>query len=70
MVGSAVGDVLGASFEGTRARELRIEYVWFGGRWTDDTHMMIGVAESLIANRGFDGEHMAWAFIRNWERNP
>ena len=25
------------------------------GRWTDDTHMMIGVAESLIINRGFNG---------------
>ncbi len=24
--------------------------------YTDDTHMMIGVAESLIRARGFDGE--------------
>jgi len=29
-----------------------------------------GVAESLIANKGFDGEHMMWTFIRNWKREP
>ncbi|MFQ6087150.1 MAG: ADP-ribosylglycohydrolase family protein, partial [Candidatus Bathyarchaeia archaeon] len=40
------------------------------GRWTDDTHMMIGVAESLIANRGFDRSHMAQTFINNYEREP
>lgn len=70
MVGSAIGDALGASFEGTRSRQFRIQDVRFGGRWTDDTHMMIGVAESLIENRGFNGEQMAWTFIRNWEKNP
>jgi len=32
--------------------------------------MMIGVAESLIANKGFNGEHMAWTFIKNWEKEP
>jgi len=31
---------------------------------------MIGVAESLIANKGFNGEHMAWTFIKNWEKEP
>ena len=39
-------------------------------RYTDDTHMMIGVAESLVANRGFDGEHMAQTFLQNFEREP
>jgi len=32
--------------------------------------MMIGVAESLIECKGFNGEHMAWTFIRNWQRDP
>jgi len=32
--------------------------------------MMIGVAESLIANGGFNGSHMAQTFIRNYEREP
>jgi len=70
MVGSAIGDALGASFEGLWINKLNIEEFSFHGRWTDDTHMMIGVAESLIANKGFNGEHMAWTFIRNWEREP
>lgn len=70
MVGSAVGDALGASFEGLWINKLNIEEFSFHGKWTDDTHMMIGVAESLIANKGFNSEHMAWTFIKNWEREP
>lgn len=30
--------------------------------------MMMGVAESLIECKGFDGEHMAKVFIENYER--
>lgn len=63
LVGSALGDALGRSFEGWRIEP-------FSGRWTDDTHMMIGVAESLIEKRGFDGSHMAQTFIRNYEDEP
>ena len=70
IIGLAVGDALGASFEGIWRNELKIENFHFDGRWTDDTHMTIGVAESLIANKGFNGEHMAWTFIKNWEKEP
>jgi len=68
LVGSAVGDALGSSFEGLRASEVKIES--FSGCWTDDTHMMICVAESLIAKEGFNGSHMAQTFIKNYEREP
>jgi poly(ADP-ribose) glycohydrolase ARH3 len=68
LIGSAVGDALGSSFEGSWSSEAKIER--FSGRWTDDTHMMIGVAESLIANKGFDGSNMAQIFIKNYEREP
>ncbi|MDH5623604.1 MAG: ADP-ribosylglycohydrolase family protein [Candidatus Bathyarchaeota archaeon] len=68
LIGSAVGDALGSSFEGLWSSEAKIER--FSGSWTDDTHMMIGVAESLIANKGFDGSHMAQIFIKNYEREP
>ena len=68
LVGSAVGDALGSSFEGLWNPEAKIER--FSGRWTDDTHMMIGVAESLIANKGFDGSHMTQIFIKNFELEP
>jgi len=69
LVGSAVGDALGRPLEGLWISELKIEE-GFSGRWTDDTHMMIGVAESLIENQGFDGSHMAQTFIQNYEREP
>ena len=68
LVGSAVGDALGSSFEGSWALEVNL--VNFSGRWTDDTHMMIGVAESLIENEGFNGRHMAETFIKNYESEP
>jgi poly(ADP-ribose) glycohydrolase ARH3 len=35
------------------------------GSYTDDTEMMIGVAESLLERGGFDGGHMAARFLRN-----
>ena len=38
--------------------------------YTDDTHMMLGVAESLIENKGFDGEHMTHRFMENYSREP
>ncbi|MHC1582370.1 MAG: ADP-ribosylglycohydrolase family protein [Candidatus Syntropharchaeia archaeon] len=67
MVGSAVGDALGKPFEGKSPFEidtLEME----DGRYTDDTEMMIGVAESLIEKKGFDGENMAKKFVENF--NP
>ncbi len=68
LVGSAVGDALGSSFEGSWVPEVKLED--FSGRWTDDTHMMIGLAESLIENEGFDGRHMAETFVKNHDREP
>lgn len=54
LIGSAIGDVLGAR----------------GSRYTDDTAMMIGVAESLIENRGFNAKHMFFKFLENYEKEP
>jgi len=73
-IGTAVGDALGAPFEGySRVAPEEIETV--AERlpvltYTDDTHMMLGVAESLLRCRGFDGEDMAHTFVRNYEREP
>jgi len=39
-------------------------------RYTDDTHMTIGVAESLIEKGGFDGDHMAGHLARNFTAEP
>lgn len=67
LVGTGVGDSLGAGNEGFLGYHERRE---ISPRYTDDTHMMIGVAESLIENKGFDGEHMARTFIKNYEAEP
>lgn len=46
LVGTSVGDSLGAGSK----------------RYTDDMAMMIGVAESLVENKGFDAGQMVEAF--------
>ncbi len=70
MIGSAIGDALGVSIAISQPEALESDRIRFHGRWTDDTHMMIGLAESLIKNKGFDGKHMAWTFVQNWEKEP
>ncbi len=74
LIGAAIGDGLGAWREGRRIAEKediaslaeRVEEL----AYTDDTHMTIGVVESLIQSRGFDGEHMAQTFIKNYGAEP
>ncbi len=74
LIGTGVGDALGAPFEGwSRVKLEKIEEVAERRAvltYTDDTHMMIGVAESLIRTRGFDGENMAQTFVKNYELEP
>ncbi len=74
LVGTATGDALGASVEGWRmVAEGEVEALAESGGlliYTDDTHMAIGIAESLIAKKDFDGEHMTRTFIRNYELEP
>lgn len=74
LLGLAVGDALGAPFEGsgfTSAVQVRVS----AGdssllRYTDDTHMAIGIAESLIDCQVFDGPDMAEKFVKNYEQEP
>ena len=74
LMGTGVGDALGASLEGwRRVDEAEIRALAEKRHtltYTDDTHMMIGVAESLIENKGFDGEHMTGRFMENYSREP
>jgi poly(ADP-ribose) glycohydrolase ARH3 len=74
LLGVAVGDALGAPFEGAWAvqrRDLqRLEGESGPLIYTDDTHMTLGVAESLVERRGFDGAHMAAVFARNFAAEP
>ncbi|MHA1606612.1 MAG: ADP-ribosylglycohydrolase family protein [Candidatus Freyarchaeota archaeon] len=68
MLGTGVGDALGRPLEGRAFPCLASgQLPVFDGRYTDDTEMMIGVAESLIEKEGFDGEHMVKVFMRNYD---
>jgi len=74
LLGVALGDAIGASREGHRIaakREIElIARISHPLRYTDDTHMTIGVAESLIECHGFDGKNMAKCFIDNYSKEP
>jgi len=74
LLGTAIGDALGAPFEGSPLVHGDALAAWAHAneplRWTDDTHMTIGVAESLIARGGFDGTHMADRFVANYDAEP
>jgi len=74
LIGTGVGDALGAPFEGwSKVKLEKIKEVAERREvltYTDDTHMMIGVAESLIRTRGFDGENMTQTFVKNYELEP
>ncbi|MFC5004877.1 ADP-ribosylglycohydrolase family protein [Dactylosporangium cerinum] len=76
MVGSAVGDALGAPFEFGPAGAFRRKFPdaaeatmeagggWEAGEGTDDTQMALLVADSLLERGGFDGADMFERFCR------
>lgn len=78
LLGSALGDAIGAPFEGMPAEAI---YYQFGSsakilahppvdqlQYTDDTQMTIGVAEALIARGRIEEDALCEAFARNYER--
>lgn len=74
LLGLAVGDALGAPFEGRPQVPAGEVDEWAQSRaalrWTDDTAMTIGVAESLVACEGFDGAHMAAVLAEAYAAEP
>jgi ADP-ribosylglycohydrolase len=72
LIGTFVGDALGMPFEGLprRAvpRSVEMTEARLGrGTYTDDTQMMIALAESLIAQGRIDGPCLARAFLDAYE---
>lgn len=74
LLGTFVGDALGMAVEGWSPEAIAETYgevrnmleARLGkGTYTDDTQMMIGIAESLVSCNGFNGEDMAQRFLRN-----
>lgn len=74
LLGTAVGDALGAPVEGRR--EVPESYLASlesnppALAYTDGTAMTIGVARSLISNAGFDEERMANTLAETYRREP
>jgi hypothetical protein len=74
LLGAAIGDALGAPFEGAPT----VDPDDLNGllerpgplRYTDDTHMTLGMSESLVECGGFNGPHLAETFARNLESEP
>jgi poly(ADP-ribose) glycohydrolase ARH3 len=67
LIGTAVGDSLGARMEGSPGFQPVHE---IGPRYTDDTVMTLGVAESLIERKGYDYWDMTDRLVRNYEQEP
>ncbi|MCD6529753.1 ADP-ribosylglycohydrolase family protein [Candidatus Bathyarchaeota archaeon] len=71
MVGAAIGDAVGSFFEGkwrvtledVSARILEEPIL----RYTDDTQMTIGVAESIVRNARLEPDDLIKTFIENFE---
>ncbi len=75
ILGTFTGDALGMPVEGWSSREISERYGEIteilpgrlrAGSYTDDTEMMIGIAESLLECGAFNAQHMAFTFCRNF----
>lgn len=68
LVGVAIGDSLGARFEG--ATTITDDVADLSPRYTDDTVMTIGVAESLVEQKDFHYFHMTERLLKLQEKEP
>ncbi len=72
LLGSALGDAIGEMAfrvpEEERLRDFLQEQILL--RYTDDTAMAIGLAESLLAKAGVDQEHLGRTFHRHYLAEP
>jgi poly(ADP-ribose) glycohydrolase ARH3 len=73
MLGTHAGDALGMPVEGYDYKTIEAKYGELrqmldarmgAGKYTDDTEMMIGIVESLVENKGFNGRDMADRFVK------
>ena len=72
LLGTFVGDALGMPFEGLRPDVIpvaveMVEARRGRGTYTDDTQMMIALAESLIERGQVDEQHLAGAFLAAYD---
>jgi poly(ADP-ribose) glycohydrolase ARH3 len=72
LLGTFVGDALGMPFEGAEHTAIPVEVEMVAARrgrgtYTDDTQMMIALAESLIERGQIEAEHLARAFQQAYD---
>jgi len=72
MIGSALGDAIGElAFQFPREENLRSELDRLSEvRYTDDTAMALGLAESILDQGIIDEQHLGQTFSNNFEREP
>lgn len=82
LVGALAGDCLGGYFEGMSLRPIpiseikdfisrKVQDVEAGSiRYSDDTAMTRAICRSLIEKQGFDDEHMAYEFSKEFFNEP
>jgi poly(ADP-ribose) glycohydrolase ARH3 len=75
LLGTALGDAVGAPFEGRRQVEVTEVEAWLDGDeqlvWTDDTAMTLGLARSLAACDGeVDPQHLGDTFAAGFRAEP
>jgi poly(ADP-ribose) glycohydrolase ARH3 len=72
MIGSALGDAIGElAFHDSEKEKLEITIKACRElRYTDDTAMAIGLAESIVATQTIDEQDLGQTFRRNFEREP
>lgn len=69
--GLAIGDALGAPFEGQK-KSVSASVLFCAGELhiTDDTHQACAIAESLIKNRAFVESDIVYRLMQEYEQNP
>jgi len=77
MIALAIGDALGAPFEGSQQSEAMVTQMLSGGRHsrkkgavTDDTLQAIAVAESLMHTGGYEPADLVKRLIRGYKIRP
>lgn len=75
LLGTALGDAVGAPFEGRRRVEAGQVERWLAADgplvWTDDTAMTLGLARSLVARGGrVDPQHLGDVFAADFRAEP
>lgn len=77
LLGTAVGDALGAAYEFTYpGPDAVIDMVGGGpfqavpGKWTDDTSMAVIIATAAAPGAGIDLDEVAAGFVRWWDSDP